>query len=186
MPHIHTEPGGHDSTASAYIVRVDTPEPTLVLHRHRKLGAWLQFGGHVEKNENPWQAIAHELTEESGYELRQLSVLQPPHRIMAMAGVALHPIPLAPMTHKFPGMDHYHSDWGFGFVASEAPANSPNEGESGTIECFTLAELNQLADNEIPQNVKDIGQFILTDALTYWVQVPAEHWTTDTPHPHFE
>lgn len=53
MPHIHTEPGQHDHTASAYIVRLDEAEPALILHRHKILGQYLQFGGHVELDENP-------------------------------------------------------------------------------------------------------------------------------------
>lgn len=69
MPHIHTEPGQHDLTVSAYIVRMDLPEPAIILHKHRKLNKWLQFGGHVEPHENPWQAVQREIREESGYEL---------------------------------------------------------------------------------------------------------------------
>ena len=71
MPHIHTLPGEHDATASAYIVRTDLGEPAIMLHRHKKLDTMLQFGGHVELHENPLEAIAHELREESGYDFRQ-------------------------------------------------------------------------------------------------------------------
>ena len=45
MAHIHTEPGQHDFTASAFIIRTDTPEPKLLLHRHKLVGKYLQIGG---------------------------------------------------------------------------------------------------------------------------------------------
>ena len=66
MAHIHTQPGQHDHTASAYIIRTDLDTPRIMLHLHRKIGKYLQFGGHVELNETPWQAVVHELREESG------------------------------------------------------------------------------------------------------------------------
>ncbi len=53
MAHIHTQPGQHDHTASAYIFRVDFDEPKLVLHLHRKINKYLQFGGHIELHETP-------------------------------------------------------------------------------------------------------------------------------------
>ena len=81
MPHIHTAPVEHVFTASAYIIRLDQKEPMLLLHKHKKLHVFLQFGGHIEPHETPWEAITHELLEESGYELGQLELLQPTSRI---------------------------------------------------------------------------------------------------------
>lgn len=69
MPHIHTKPGQYDHTVTAYIVRTDGDDPKVLLHMHRKLGMLLPPGGHVELDETPWAAMAHELTEESGYTL---------------------------------------------------------------------------------------------------------------------
>jgi hypothetical protein len=49
MAHIHTEPGQHDFTASAFIIRLDRlderGQPKLLLHKHKKLHKLLQFGG---------------------------------------------------------------------------------------------------------------------------------------------
>lgn len=64
MSHIHSGNNQHDLTVTAYIVRIDTPEPQALLHLHKKLGVLLPVGGHVELSETPWQAIAHELEEE--------------------------------------------------------------------------------------------------------------------------
>lgn len=186
MPHIHTHSGEHDATASAYIVRTDTPEPTLMLHRHKKLGAWLQFGGHIEPKENPWQAIAHELREESGYEMSQLMVLQPKHSIRRMSAVALHPIPIIPFTHKFPGLDHYHNDGGYGFVTDQEPLDQPQKGESNVFACFTVEQLKQIPNNEIPLNLVETGEYLLTIALKHYEQIPASEWSLDTPTAHFE
>jgi len=43
-------------------------EPRIILHKHRKLNKLLQFGGHVELDETPWQAVLREIAEESGYD----------------------------------------------------------------------------------------------------------------------
>lgn len=98
----------------------------------------------------------------------------------------MHPVPIASFTHKFPGLDHYHSDYGVAFSTDEEPANRPADGESNTIECFTLGQLEALPDNEIPGNVVEIGRFLLTEGIEYWDQTPTSEWSLDTPAPHFE
>ena len=55
------EPG--HVTASCYIV---DPGGRLLLHHHRRLGRWLQMGGHVESNELTADAALREGREESG------------------------------------------------------------------------------------------------------------------------
>src|SRR3712207_4516473 len=101
MPHIHTQPGEHDFTASGFIIRTDLEEPKIILHMHKKLGVYLQFGGHVETREDPWQAVTHELREESGYDMDQLKVLQPRDSIKRLSGIKLHPTPFYLNTHNF-------------------------------------------------------------------------------------
>lgn len=49
-------------TASAIVVG---PRGTL-LHRHKRLGIWLQPGGHVDRGEAPEDAAVRETTEETG------------------------------------------------------------------------------------------------------------------------
>lgn len=61
MPHIHEL---KDFTTSAFVLH--PTEPKLLLLKHRKIGKWLQPGGHVELHENPLQALEHELEEETG------------------------------------------------------------------------------------------------------------------------
>jgi ADP-ribose pyrophosphatase YjhB (NUDIX family) len=168
MSHIHTEPGQHDFTASAYIVRLDTPEPSLVLHMHKKIHKYLQFGGHVELSETPWQALTHELAEESGYALEQLQILQPEIRITHLTGTDLQPQPISIQTHSFPGLDHYHTDIAYAFVTHEAPRGQIGAEESQDIRLFTLADLKALPDEETITNVRETGIFVLTTCIAAW------------------
>lgn len=59
----HFEPG--HVTASCYVIDA---EGRLLLHRHRRLGRWLQMGGHLEAGESPSDAALREAAEESGLE----------------------------------------------------------------------------------------------------------------------
>jgi 8-oxo-dGTP pyrophosphatase MutT (NUDIX family) len=38
----------------------------VLLHRHKRLGIWLQPGGHIDPGETPWQAAIREVLEETG------------------------------------------------------------------------------------------------------------------------
>ncbi len=38
----------------------------VLLHRHKRLGLWLQPGGHLEPGETPWDAARRESSEETG------------------------------------------------------------------------------------------------------------------------
>ena len=49
-------------TASAIVVG----EEGVLLHLHKKLGMWLQPGGHIEAGETPWDAAVREVLEETG------------------------------------------------------------------------------------------------------------------------
>ncbi|HEU4522119.1 MAG TPA: NUDIX domain-containing protein [Thermoanaerobaculia bacterium] len=68
-------------TASAFIV---DDAARLLLHHHRRLGRWLQMGGHVEPGETPAGAALREGMEESG--LRDL-------RLIGLIDLDVHVIP---------------------------------------------------------------------------------------------
>lgn len=57
-------------TGSAVIVS----ERGVVLHRHRRLGTWLQPGGHIAVGERPWEAARREAREETGLPVRPAPV----------------------------------------------------------------------------------------------------------------
>ncbi|HSW78142.1 MAG TPA: NUDIX domain-containing protein [Candidatus Chromulinivoraceae bacterium] len=175
MPHVHTEPGQHDHTASAYVFRTDFSEPKIMLHLHKKIGKYMQFGGHIELNETPWQAISHELEEESGYLLEDLAILQPTHRVPQLPDATVHPVPLAHSTHPFGnGIDHFHTDIAYAFTASKAPTQKPVEGESTTIKLLTKKELLVFDESLIPENVRQIALFGFNHVLAEWEAVPAK------------
>jgi 8-oxo-dGTP pyrophosphatase MutT (NUDIX family) len=176
MGHIHEEPGQHDQTSSAFIIRLDTAEPTLMLHMHRKLGMYLQFGGHVELVENPWAAIAHELTEEAGYDLSDLKILQPVKRIKYLSDAVLHPESVCTNTHVF-REGHFHTDVEYAFTATGPPNRSVAEGESTQIELFTRAELKALDKSVVYDNIKQIGEFIFDVCLSEWEQVDTSEFS---------
>ncbi len=71
-------------TGSAFIVRPDTG--AVLLHHHRRLGAWLQMGGHDEGEHDPAATALREGAEESG--LSDLDFLVP-----GILDLDVHPIP---------------------------------------------------------------------------------------------
>lgn len=203
MPHIHVEPGQHDLTVSMFIVRTDGPEPIVLLHHHRKLGVWMQTGGHVELDETPWQTVSHELREETGYDLAQLAVLQPPLRLGPLPDNVVHPEPVclrtvpvfdryAPSTPalastyeqtrlrsaclgvpKGAPVGHRHIDLGFAFVAAEPPAHPVAAGESAEIAWLTRGQVVDLPADQTYEDVRQIHLYILDRLLGVWQPVPA-------------
>jgi 8-oxo-dGTP pyrophosphatase MutT (NUDIX family) len=141
MPHLNTGPGEYDLTASALILRELGGRMHLLVHRHRRLGMLMQPGGHVERTEDPWSAVAHELREESGYGLDQLLLLQPAHRIDHAEGIAVLPTPLCVDVHPI-GDDHAHTDLVYAFVADSDPSAAPGEDESQELHWLPVDELD--------------------------------------------
>jgi len=171
MPHIHTHPGQHDLTTTAFIIRTDGSEPRGLLHRHRKLGLLLPVGGHVELHETPWAASLHEIAEEAGYVINQLTVMQPKERIKQMDDVKIHPVPLFLQTHEFKTDEgHSHIDIGFLFVTNEEPAMPPADGESAELLWLTNDEI-QARRAEMPADIAQIYDFSFMVALAGWEMV---------------
>ena len=178
MAHIHTKPGQHDLTTTAFVIRTDGTEPRGLLHVHRKLGLLLPIGGHVELNENPWAAVQHELKEESGYGIEQLVVLQPTDRILEMSGVKSHPVPLFLQTHEFKkDADHFHVDVGFCFVATAGPKAKPAYDESQELLWLTQAEISERR-KEMPADIAEIFDFCFDVALQRWDKVDPSEFDT--------
>ena len=167
MPHIHTEPGQHDMTVSGFIVRTDQPEPQCLVHMHRKIGKLMQIGGHIELDETPWQSIAHELAEESGYTLDELKVVQhTADRVIEVASVN-HPTPFCVNTHSV-GNDHFHSDLCYGFVAEGPAAKLPAEGESADLRWLTLPEMESAVHRgEALEDMWHMYEYLVRNLGTY-------------------
>jgi 8-oxo-dGTP pyrophosphatase MutT (NUDIX family) len=99
-----------------------------VLHWHKRLGGWLQPGGHVDPGEAPWQAALRETVEETGLPVR-------------------HPAagPLLIHLDAHPAGPHFHLDLRY-LLLSDDVEPSPPPGESQQVSWFTLAEAIDLAD----------------------------------------
>lgn len=171
MPHIHTQPGEHDQTISIYIIRLDTDEPTALLHMHKKLHRLMPIGGHVELNENPWQTAARELTEESGYQIDDLELLQPPDRITSLSKTTLLPYPIVMNDHEYADLNHFHSDTSYLFVAHGEPKMSVGEGESTDLRWVTERQLDAINDPEIIKFTKEVYQYVFQVCLERWDRV---------------
>lgn len=140
MPHIHTEPNQHDVTVSAWLFRGEEQEEAFV-HMHRKIRKYAEVGGHMELDETPWQTIAHELKEESGYSLENLEIYQPSYiRPVLSEAVTVHPVPTYVVTYQ-PVEGHYHTDLIYVFHEISRPSGEPSEGESKDLRWMSLGEL---------------------------------------------
>ncbi len=180
MPHIHTSPGQHDMTISAYIVRYIDDEWHCLVHMHKKFGKLLQVGGHIELHETPWAALIHEIREESGYDQDQVAVLQI-HPVTDHTSSSVHPIPINFNTHKV-GDDHYHSDLGYACIVEDDPRHEILPPESPDLRWLTFAELQQAQDSgEMLTDVVDVYGLILDTVLPSASRIPAIDFTINDP-----
>lgn len=171
MAHIHTDPGQHDQTACAYIVRFDTPEPQILIHLHKKLSIWLQPGGHIELTETPWQAVLHEIEEETGYTRAQLTVLQPKQRLKHLSGIVLHPQVVAMNTHKFGDTDHYHTDHIYAFATDQAPERTPRQDESQDLRWIKRQEVADYRGPDMKPDTREMLLYIFDNIVGSWERV---------------
>jgi 8-oxo-dGTP pyrophosphatase MutT (NUDIX family) len=194
MPHIHTEPGQHDHTVSAYILRYDgefgedLSNLRLLLHMHKKLGVLLHPGGHVELHENPWAALTHEILEETGYDMDQLILVQPNMPMVTkLSGPSaiLHPLPFYSNTHdaNTPELGkggHRHTDTTYIFLTGELPRHPLGEDESQDLRWLTLSDIENLPNNEISGVVKDAAPiaFHLISETQDWCAVKPSYFKT--------
>lgn len=180
MPHIHTDPGQHDHTVAAYIFRIDGDEPHALMHIHKKMNVLMCAGGHIELDESPWGAVLHEVLEETGYGVEQLTLLQPQLRITqdGIDDVVIHPQTLFSDTHmSLPG--HWHTDQVYLFTVVDDPAHELGEGESNDTRWLTRAEVAALTDEEIFPNVRTTHLAVFDQFLNVWEPVPAVSYRTD-------
>lgn len=113
------DPGLGHVTASGFILSPDRSR-TLLMH-HRKLGRWLQPGGHCDGSSDVRAVALRELSEETG--LRSLRALGP-----GLFDVDVHAIPARGSEPA-----HLHHDVRFLFEAD------PDEPIPGNAESFELA-----------------------------------------------
>jgi 8-oxo-dGTP pyrophosphatase MutT (NUDIX family) len=112
-------------TASAIVVG---PRGT-VLHRHKRLGIWMQPGGHIDAGETPDEAARREATEELG-----LAVEHPPGGPRLLQ-VDVHDAALG----------HFHLDLRYLLLGADADPVPP-PGESPDARWCAWDEAHALAD----------------------------------------
>ena len=123
--------GAHDHhvTVGAFVLS----SRGIVLHRHKRLGMWLQPGGHVDAGESPEEACRREAFEETGLEVRHLDPVRLFH-------VDVHPGPRG----------HTHYDLRY-LLVSEPRDPSPPQGESPEVYWFDFdAAAQRAADDLVP------------------------------------
>jgi 8-oxo-dGTP pyrophosphatase MutT (NUDIX family) len=115
-------------TGSALVVSADGSR--ALLHHHRKLDRWLQFGGHCDGDENVARVAQREALEESGIEGLILASARP-------FDLDIHTIP----QHESEP-EHFHYDVRYVLIAPQE-ANAIVSTESHEIRWFTADELRE-------------------------------------------
>jgi 8-oxo-dGTP pyrophosphatase MutT (NUDIX family) len=103
----------------------------FLLVKHKKLGKWIQPGGHIDTNEDPEEAAIREVLEETGLNVR----------LIGERPEGCYTLPLALQKNLFKSdPNHIHMD----FVYIAIPEDEElrlNEQESDGLEWFTIDEI---------------------------------------------
>jgi 8-oxo-dGTP pyrophosphatase MutT (NUDIX family) len=107
-----------------------------VLHLHKKLGFWLQPGGHIDAGEAPWEAAVRETMEETGL-------------------LGRHPKGKPELFHldAHPAGEHFHLDLRYLLLCEDVDP-SPSEGESQQVRWFRLDKALAIADEGLVDGLR--------------------------------
>lgn len=122
-------------TGSAIVL--DGCDRTL-LHRHRRLGIWLQPGGHVDPGETPAEAALREAREETGVPLSH------PDGAPRLVHVDVHE----------GGRGHLHLDLRFLLWGDGASPFAPAAGESRALQWVPVSEIDAWGDASVTDAVR--------------------------------
>ena len=109
----------------------------VILLRHKRLGLWLQPGGHIDAGETPWDGALREASEETGLDVSFAEVGA--DGVPPLVHVDVHP----------GGRGHTHLDLRYLVVAGDADPNPP-DGESQEIDWFDWpAAIERASDDRL-------------------------------------
>lgn len=115
---------------SVYVFNPDTEKFLLV--KHKKLGKWVQPGGHIELNEDPEEAAIRETFEETGLHVKLMGEHYPREtdfiKPLALQRNAVKP-------------DHIHVDIVYMAIPTDEGSLSINEKETDGLKWFSLEEI---------------------------------------------
>jgi 8-oxo-dGTP pyrophosphatase MutT (NUDIX family) len=115
----------HHVTSSAFVLS----SRGIILHLHRRLGIWVQPGGHVDAGEGPEEACVRETLEETGLEVVHTDPATLFH-------VDVHPGPRG------------HTHYDLRYVVLARPVDpSPPPGESPEVYWFDFAHATQRCES---------------------------------------
>ena len=123
----------------------DKNKKKFLLVHHKKMGTWVQPGGHIEINESPEEAAIREVYEETGLKIKILGERKPRN--------CDYILPLAIQKNDINDR-HIHMD--FVYVAYVDGKNELvlNDKESTGIQWFTLDEIKEPTFNTFPDIIE--------------------------------
>lgn len=120
----------------------------ILLLVHRRLGIWLQPGGHVDPGETPWEAARRETVEETGIDVQFIDAS--PDRPPALAHVDVHA----------GGRGHTHLDLRYLFDGGDADPSPPPD-ESQQVRWFAWDEALDVADAGLAGILAELAKYRL-------------------------
>ncbi len=128
---------------SVYVI---SEEGKFLLIKHKKIGKWLQPGGHIEMNEDPEEAAIREVYEETGYNVELLGERIP------REDDYIQPLALQKNIIK---ENHVHIDFIYAAMVVSG-SKTLNEVETNGIGWFTADEIN----NENFETFPDVKSWV--------------------------
>ena len=134
----------HHVTSSAFVIS----SRGVILHLHRRLGIWVQPGGHVDEGESPEEACVRETKEETGLDGRHLVPAQLFH-------VDVHPGPRG------------HTHYDLRYVLLAAPIDpQPPEDESPDVFWFDFDAAPERAVPDLAAALRKLATFAVSFGVT--------------------
>ncbi len=154
MGHIHEL---YDFTTSAFIVYGER----VLLQHHKKIGMWLQPGGHIELDEDPLQALYREIKEETGLDESNLTIIELfKEKRTEGHGSKLLPIPFDINVHSF-NDKHKHIDLCYIMKANTDEVILETD-KAHDIRWFTISEMTKLNKNgDTYQDMIDLSKIAI-------------------------